>query len=205
VITWDMRGHGASDAPDDPSLYSHAACIGDMAAMLDTVGAMHAVLGGMSLGGYLSLIFHLCHPERVAGLLLVDTGPGFRDEETREGWNRWALGTADKLEQSGTGALSAGPEQEQANHVHGGTGLAHAARGMLMQHDSTVIDSLQQIAVPTLIVLGERDQDYMPAAEVMAKRIPRGRKLVLANAGHASNMEASEEFNAAVRGFLEEL
>jgi pimeloyl-ACP methyl ester carboxylesterase len=205
VITWDMRGHGASDAPDDPSLYSHTACVGDMAALLDTVGAARAVVGGMSLGGYLSLIFHLCHQERVAGLLLIDTGPGFRDEEARESWNRWALGAADKLEESGPEALNGGPEQLQADHVHGGQGLAHAARGMLVQHDSTVIDSLQRISVPTLILLGERDEDYLAAAEVMAKRIPHAEKIVLAGAGHAANMDAPDQFNAAVRGFLEEL
>jgi len=205
VITWDMRGHGASDAPDDQSLYSHTACVGDMAALLDTVGAARAVVGGMSLGGYLSLIFHLSHPERAAGLLLIDTGPGFRDEQARESWNRWALGAADRLEESGTAGLNGGPEQVQANHVHGGRGLAHAARGMLVQHDSTVIDSLAQIAVPTLILLGGRDEDYLAAAEVMANRIPRARKVVLAGAGHAANMDAPEEFNIAVREFLEEL
>src|SRR5207248_6200252 len=44
VITWDMRGHGRSGSPDDPEQYSHAACVADMAALLDAAGAERAVL-----------------------------------------------------------------------------------------------------------------------------------------------------------------
>jgi len=51
VITWDLRGHGRSDSPDDPAQYSHAACIADMAALHDAAGTERAVLGGLSLGG----------------------------------------------------------------------------------------------------------------------------------------------------------
>src|SRR2546423_4687473 len=74
VITWDIRGHGRSDSPDDPSLYSEDLSVGDMAAVLDAAGAERAVVGGLSLGGYLSLAFHLRYPERVAALMLFDTG-----------------------------------------------------------------------------------------------------------------------------------
>ena len=62
VITWDMRGHGRSDSPADPAEYTHAACVADMAALLDAVGAEQAVAGGLSLGGFLSLAFCLQLP-----------------------------------------------------------------------------------------------------------------------------------------------
>src|SRR5262245_30929879 len=75
VIAWNQRGHGESDAPADSAAYSHAHALADMSALLDSVGAERAILVGMSLGGYLSLAFQLDHPERVAGLVLVDTGP----------------------------------------------------------------------------------------------------------------------------------
>src|SRR5262245_1654254 len=75
VITWDIRGHGQSESPRDPARYSEAASIADMAAILDACGIERAAVGGLSLGGYLSLAFHLAHPQRVAGLLLCDTGP----------------------------------------------------------------------------------------------------------------------------------
>ena len=62
LITWDMRGHGRSDYPDDLGAYTEAATVADMAAILDAVGAKRAVIGGLSLGGYMSLAFHLAHP-----------------------------------------------------------------------------------------------------------------------------------------------
>src|ERR1700761_3220306 len=73
VITWDIRGHGRSDSPDDQALYTEAARVPHMAAVLDALGIERAVIGGLSLGGYLSLAFNLAHPERVAALMLFDT------------------------------------------------------------------------------------------------------------------------------------
>lgn len=54
VIRWDMRGHGKSDSPDDPSLYSTELTISDMQAILDRCNVEKAVIGGLSLGGYMS-------------------------------------------------------------------------------------------------------------------------------------------------------
>src|ERR1700758_568033 len=79
LITWDMRGHGRTDYPEDPGAYSEAATVADMAALLDAAGAENAIIGGLSLGGYMSLAFHLAHPERVRALLIIDTGPGYRN------------------------------------------------------------------------------------------------------------------------------
>ena len=50
-----MRGHGQSDYPDDPSAYSEAHTVADMAALLDEVGARQAIIGRLSLEGYMSL------------------------------------------------------------------------------------------------------------------------------------------------------
>ncbi len=87
VITWDLRGHGRSASPDNPAQYSQAASVGDMRAVLDACGVERAAIGGLSLGGYLSLAFHLVHPERVTALLLFDTGPGYKDDTARQRWN----------------------------------------------------------------------------------------------------------------------
>ncbi len=205
VVTWDLRGHGATTVPDEAPLYSHEACLLDMAALLDRVGAPRAVLCGMSLGGFLSLLFQRRFPERVAALVLVDTGPGFRDPEAREQWNEWARARADELEANGLSALPGGREQSPGQHVNGARGLAHAARGMLVQKDAQVFDSLGAIPVPTLIVVGGEDKQFLPAAEVMERRIPGARRVVLEGAGHAANMDAAEEWGAAVNRFLEEL
>ena len=86
LVLWDMRGHGQSDYPEDPSAYSEALTVADMAALLDAVGADKAIVGGLSLGGYMSLAFYRTHPDRVRALLIIDTGPGFKkDEPARSG------------------------------------------------------------------------------------------------------------------------
>ena len=73
VIVWDMRGHGDTDSPEDPEAYSEVHTIEDMAAILDACGVEQGVIGGLSLGGYMSLAFHLKYPERVRALMLFDT------------------------------------------------------------------------------------------------------------------------------------
>ena len=79
IIVWDMRGHGETDDPEDPAAYSEALTVEDMAALLRCCGIERAVIGGLSLGGCMSLAFHLAHPEMVSALMLFDTGPGFRN------------------------------------------------------------------------------------------------------------------------------
>lgn len=203
VIVWDQRGHGSSDAPDDISDYSEAISVADMAAILDAAGADRAVLGGMSLGGYLSLAFHLAHPQRVAALVLVDTGPGYRNDEARDKWNAWVERRAQELERGQTRAESSA-ELTQAVHEHP-EGLPRAARGVMAQKDARVITSLDSIAVPTLVVVGAQDTEFLAGADYMHRHIANSRKVVIDNAGHAANMDQPETFNAAVRELLEQL
>src|SRR3954468_6069922 len=201
VVAWDMRGHGSSDAPVDPALYSRELSVDDMAAVLDAAGVERVVLVGMSLGGYLSLSFRLAHPERVAGLVLVDTGPGYRRENRRTAWNAHVARIADDLERRGVGALEPSPEVGS----HDAAALARAARGIMAQHDGAVFESLGSIDVPTLIVGGSEDRDFLAAAEVMERRIAGARRVVLQGAGHAANMDAPAAFDAAVLKLLEDV
>ena len=202
LIVWDMRGHGQSDYPVDDSAYSEAETVADMAALLDVAGADRAIVGGLSLGGYMSLAFHLAHPERVRALLIIDTGPGYRNDEAREGWNKNALRTAERYESEGLGRLVTGsPEMRTSTH-RSADGLARAARGMLTQTDARVITSLPTIAVPSLVVVGANDTPFIAASDYMAAKIPGARKVVIADAGHASNIDQPAAFNAAVTGFL---
>src|SRR5579871_6478314 len=73
VIVWDMRGHGESDVPTDSAAYSEEATVGDMQAILQACAMPRAVIGGLSLGGYMSLAFYLRHQEMVRALMLFDT------------------------------------------------------------------------------------------------------------------------------------
>src|SRR5690349_23682976 len=140
LVLWDMRGHGQSDYPDDPAAYSEALTVADIAALLGQVGAASAIIGGLSLGGYMSLAFYRAHPKRVRALLIIDTGPGFKKDEARAAWNKRALETAERLEREGLSVLlSASRERSTVRH-RDATGLALAARGMLTQRDARVIE-----------------------------------------------------------------
>jgi pimeloyl-ACP methyl ester carboxylesterase len=202
VITWDMRGHGASDYPQDQAAYSEAATVADMAALLDAAGAESAVIGGLSLGGYMSLAFHRAHPERTRALLIVDTGPGYKNDQARDGWNANAIRRAERLEADGLGDLSkASPEVRQARH-RDATGLARAARGMLTQRDARVIESLPAIAVPAVVIVGANDTPFLAASDYMAAKIPGAKKVVIADAGHSANIDQPQAFNTALMAFL---
>lgn len=204
VITWDLRGHGQSDSPEDPSDYSRSAAIGDMRAILDACRVERAVIGGLSLGGYLSLAFHLAHPERVRALMLFDTGPGYKNPKARDAWNRGAERMAREFETRGLSALTGSAEVRVSTH-RSAAGLARAARGTLAQFDSTVADSLESIRVPTLVLAGERDEPFLAATDYMAAKIPNATKVLIPGAGHAANIEQPQAFNRAVRAFLSTL
>lgn len=205
VLTWDLRGHGSSDAPADASAYSAGASVDDMVAVLDAAGVERAVLAGHSLGGFLSLRFLAAHPERVRALVLIDTGPGYRQNEGRTAWNKMAVGFATNLEERGFAGHAGGAEFDPSVHVHGPAGLAKAARGILTQHDAMVIESLPAIAVPTLVIVGADDAPFIAGSHYMANKIPGAELVVIDGAGHAPNVSHPDEFDRAVGDFLDRL
>ncbi|MCH8813644.1 MAG: alpha/beta fold hydrolase [Chloroflexi bacterium] len=205
LITWDMLGHGESDSPADATLYSEAETLADMAAILDEVKVSKAVVGGLSLGGYMSLAFHRTHPERVHGLLLFDTGPGYRNPDGREAWNDRAERRALSFEKNGLASVEKGGQEVRMSRHRSAQGLAHSARGMLKQFDSSVIDSMAEIGVPTLVLIGERDTPFIAATDFMAAKIPGATKVVIPDAGHAANIDQPKKFNEAVATFLDPL
>lgn len=204
VITWDMRGHGQSDSPEDQALYSEVHSVADMAAVLAACGEMRAVIGGLSLGGVVSMAFHLAHPDMTRALMLFDTGPGFRNEAARTAWNQRAMERATALEEQGLAALGSRAEIRAREH-RGTAGLARAARGMLTSHGDHLIRSLPTIAVPTLVVVGGEDTNFLAATDYMAAKIPNATKVVIEGAGHAANLDKPEAFNHAVEAFLARL
>jgi pimeloyl-ACP methyl ester carboxylesterase len=201
VIVWDMRGHGESDVPTDQAAYSEAATVADMAAILQAVGETRAVIGGLSLGGYMTLAFHLRHPDMCRALMLFDTGPGFKNPEAREAWNQRARQRGDELDARGFAALGGSDEVRMSQH-RSASGLAGAARGMLTQQDDSAIRSLETIAVPTLVLVGANDTNFLAATDYMAAKIPGATKVVIPDAGHAANLHQPAAFNRAVEDFL---
>ena len=179
VTTWDLRGHGASDAPP-PDCYGRSEALGDLAAVLDAAGRP-AILVGHSLGGYLSLAYALGQPDEVAGLVLVATGPGFRKEESRREWNDSVRAAAANLD------------------------LPEGAEGLSLHVDSMVIDSLAEITAPTLVVLGERDRRFTASVAVFERHLDVRATVLVPEMGHMVHAKASGEVAAAVRAFVAEL
>lgn len=184
VITWDILGHGQAESPDDPARYSVELSIAHMLALLDRAGAAKAVLVGHSLGGFLSLAFHLAHRERVAALVLVDTGPGYRKDDARAGWNRMV------------------EERARGFEARGNKGLAHAARGILAQRDGRVIESLPSIRVPTLVIVGEKDETFLAGSRYMAEKIPDAKLEIIAGAGHSPQESHPDDVLRALGDFI---
>jgi len=204
TITWDLRGHGRSASPADAAAYDVDTAVADLAGLLDGAGVASAVLAGHSLGGYLSLEFARRHPGRVDALVLIGTGPGFRDDAAREGWNRFVERIAARVERKGLDALA------REAPLHGGQhrsvdGLVRSARGVLPQHDAAVLESLPTIAVPVLVIVGEDDAEFRGSSDYMAAKIPDARLVVIPGAGHSPNLDRPDEFDLAVESFLDSL
>ncbi len=202
IVTWDMHGHGATESSDRPEDYSEQNTVDDMVALLDEAGAEKAVVGGLSLGGYMSLAFYRRHPERVSALMLFDTGPGFKKDDARAKWNANATRTAEILEAKGIEPLARNSAEVRLAEHRSAPALALAARGMLAQVDGSVINSLADVKVPTLVLVGADDKPFIAATDYMASKIPNATKVVIEGAGHAANIDQPEAFNAAVDDFL---
>jgi pimeloyl-ACP methyl ester carboxylesterase len=205
VVTWDLRGHGSSDSPDDPSLYSSELVMSDMIALLDHLDIERAVVAGHSIGGFLTLKFAVTHPERVSALVLEDTGPGYRSDEAREHWNTSVVEAyATVLSERGLAGLPVGAELHGDAH-RDAVGLIHAARGILVQRDAHVLEALPSIAVPTLVIVGENDTAFVPGSKYMAEKIPGAHLVEIPGAGHAPNLSHPELFDQCLRTFLDDV
>ena len=151
------------------------------------------------MGGYESLRFYQRHPEKVSALIVMDTGPGYRNPARREEWNSRQEERAIEIETQGLSAIVSGSLH------HSAVGLAHMGRKVVAQHDSLVIESLERIDVPTLVLVGENDTPFLAAADYMERTIPGAKRVTIPNAGHPANRDNIEAFNAAVLGFLRSL
>lgn len=216
VITPDLRGLGRSTLSSGPVTMEEMAK--DTAELMDQLEIERAIVGGLSMGGYVALAFSRLFPERVRALILADTRAQADTEEGRrtreeqalkaltEGMNPIADAMLPKLLSQAT--LSKQPEI--AARVRGmmtstnPAGAAAAQRAMAVRQDHT--DFIRQIAAPTLIIVGREDPiTPLKDAELMHERIPDARLRVIEGAAHVSNIERPEEFNQAVKEFLDSL
>ncbi len=210
VVTWDERGHGEAEHEGTWTFWDSAR---DVLALLDHLGVEQAVLAGMSQGGFLSLRAALLAPERVRGLVLIDSQAGQEDPDAAplyEGMAAaWASGGADPATLEFAAATILGPADHgpwitlwEQLPQHRATQVMHP---LLEREDLT--DRLGEITCPALVIHGSIDAAIpLSRAESLANGLPGALPLVvIEGAGHASNLSHPEPVNAALRGFLDGL
>ncbi len=213
VVAPDYPGFGRSPrTPAQPDIRYYAEGV---RGLLDRLGLERVVLGGVSMGGYVAFGCMRLFPDRVSGLVLANTRPDADTEETRENRNNMARRVADEgvevLIELQMRRLLARDTLEKNEEVveevrnmilESSPGGVVAALGAMRERpDSTPL--LGEIEVPTLVIGGEEDEISSPEVMgAMAEKIPGSRHVTLPRAGHLSNLEAPEGFNAALTEFL---
>jgi pimeloyl-ACP methyl ester carboxylesterase len=210
-IAWDERGFGGTPV-DGPFSYWDSA--NDAVALLDHLGIETAVFVGMSQGGFLSLRAALSHPDRVAGIVLIDSESGVFTEEQIEGYgamfSQWQVaGPLGELGETVAGMIIGDPaisKQWIAKwEAHYREGMEEPVATLLSRDDIT--DRVSEISCPVLIIHGEEDQAIpMEAAEDLMSRLSDCRGLVrVPGAAHSPNITHPELVNDAMRSFLSEI
>lgn len=213
VIAPDLRGFGATPLPQGPATLETYA--DDLLGLLDALGIARAVVGGLSMGGYIAFAFYRRYASRVQGLVLADTRP----QADSEGGKKGRDASIALARQEGATAIADGmlpkmltprtlatrPEVTRAAHAmmarQSVEGIVAALVAMRNRPDST--GTLAAITVPTLVVVGDQDNLTTPEdAEAMRAGIRGARLAAIPDAAHLSNFEQPEAFNAALAEFL---
>lgn len=212
LFTPDLPGFGGSTEP--PAMSVEAMAVSVLAAM-DARGIRRAVIGGMSMGGYVTFALMRLAPERFSGLVLVDTRATADTDPQKEGRrkmmatarDRGAAAIADEMVPKLLGETTKRERPEVAATVrriiesNRADTIAGAVEAMMNRPDSTPL--LAGIRVPTLIVCGEEDTLTPPFdSQAMHRAIAGSRLVLLAGAGHLSSLEAPEPFNHALSAYL---
>ena len=214
AVAWDARGYGESDDYEGPLDFGDFAR--DALRVLDRFGAETAHFVGLSMGGRIAQDFCARYPDRVATLVLCDTMSDFRGSMTPEKRAEFI-----RLRQA---PLKAGKEPRDIADALvdslAGLGADESARRRLWDsiaalHKDSYLKTIEaslsfdrsaeidRIPVPTLLIYGEHDRLTPPAiGKALHRRIAGSEFAVIEDAGHLSNIERPEVFNAALRGFL---
>ncbi len=215
VITFDNRGAGETDQPDEP--YSVALFAADTAGLLDALGIARAHVLGASMGGFIAQELALTYPDKVDRLVLacthfggphavpippatlaamldrtgdpeVDLRRSF-DLYTQPGWRA----THPEFIEEYVAWRVAHPQPVFAYQRQAAAGLTFSTE-----------ERLGQITAPTLILHGEEDR-VVPVenAHLLAARIPHARLVIFPDAGHLFTVEKADEFNQTVIQFLQ--
>jgi 3-oxoadipate enol-lactonase len=216
VITPDLRGFGDYESFADINLMEDMAQ--DVAELVDKLKIERAVIGGISMGGYVTLALYKQIPEKFAAILLFDTTSAADTDERRQG--RFDL--IEKINSEGSQALveymlpkltgdftkanatELVKDLEQRVMRTNPKAAIAALRGMAERPDSTGI--LAGIDVPACLIFGEQDKiTNLEAAAMLKDNIKTSELTVIENSGHLSNMEQAEQFNSAAANFIQNI
>ncbi|MFL5797469.1 MAG: alpha/beta fold hydrolase [Actinomycetota bacterium] len=212
VVLPDLRGHGESEHGGEP--YDQWDLMEDDVALLDHLGIERAVWGGVSQGGFQSLRASLKHPDRVAGLVLIDTQAGPEDETrapmyeasaqvaVESGWNEDLLGIAASI-LIGASASDAVRQHWIARWLAQDTSDALQVIQSVTRRDD-ITDRLPEIQAPAIVIHGTEDVAIdMDRARELADGLAGPTEFVTVDAGHSSTVEQQDAVTAAIEGFLE--
>ncbi|MFJ7245309.1 alpha/beta fold hydrolase [Kitasatospora sp. NPDC098652] len=211
VLAPDQRGFGGTElGTDEPSLDLVA---DDLALLLDAAGIDRAVVGGLSMGGYVALAFARRHPDRLSGLLLANTRATADRDAVRANRERIAAavtarGSVQLLLDEQVAAGQLGPDsQHLVERVQAmvaaapPASVAWAQRAMAARPDS--LEVLAGLRVPVAFLAGAQDALVAPEeAELMHRARPDAELTVVPGVGHLSALESPGAFDAAVRRLL---
>ena len=214
ILAPQLRGF--DDGVDDPPVASMDDYAGDLVDLLDALHVEDAVVGGLSMGGYIAFALFRLAPRYIRGLILADTRPQADSPEALEG-RRQTLrrlresgpaAVADALLPALVGATTKAGRSEALSRVRElmmsspPAATEGAIAAMMARPDSTPL--LSGIHCPTLVVVGEEDTLTPPAVSVdLHARIAGAELAVISRAGHLSNLEQPALFNQALAAFLE--
>jgi len=182
VVAFDLLGHGQSPVPKDPALYSRDGALADLDDVVATLGHK-PVLVGHSLGGYLALAYAATRRGSVRGMVVLATGPGFRDAEKREAWNARSERNAHRF------------------------GVELQVAGLNLQHDGLVMESLAALDVPTLVLAGTEDAaPYTASGTYLERKMPNARFAAVEGGEHMMHEKShAAEIATRISGFVEAL
>jgi pimeloyl-ACP methyl ester carboxylesterase len=210
VVAWDEPGAGrSSDVPADFTLPDYASCL---AALIDQLELGPAHVAGLSWGGTVVLELYRDHPGLVASLVLADTYAGWKgslpaeEVEARvEGVRQAVAAPAGSFDPTLPGLFAGDPPAEFVpllEAMGGDVRPASMKTALMVMAEADLSDLLPQVRVPTLLIWGESDaRSPLEVARQFEQAIPDATLTVIEGAGHVSNLERPEEFNAAVREF----
>ncbi|SEV95367.1 alpha/beta fold hydrolase [Natrinema salifodinae] len=216
AVAYDLRARTDRYAPG----YDLWDLADDCAALLDGINEDSAVIAGMSMGGFTALRFALAYPERVDGLVLIDTTAVPHTDEERETFSELVdpfEGSRDpiprELAEGSTAELFGETTRAEKPDLveswvdrwatYPGAAVYHELNSWLGRADVT--DRLPEIDVPTLVVHGEEDPSLPPSrAEPMVEELPDADLELIPEAGHTANLERPDLVNDAIRSFLDE-